>query len=221
MILSGKPVDGVKAKKIGLIDAVYPSEFLQERTTEFIETVLGPSTVLGAKAALVSSKRKAPMKSKFRPRGLGASLLEKTPVGRKLVYARSRRDLMRRTRGNYPAPLAALKVIRKTRRVSLTKGLSREAAAFSQLVAGTTSRNLIRLYHTSEALKRETGVAGVVPQRSVKATGVLGAGTYAFFQSGQPDAPRRGITRWNDLSVNHRCCCLICQGFGKDTGSGS
>ena len=57
------------------------------------------------------------------PGGFMAWLLEKNPLGRKLVYAISRRGIEKETRGNYPAPFAALEVVKTGMEEGAARGI--------------------------------------------------------------------------------------------------
>ncbi len=153
MILAGKPVDAKSALRIGLVDALFPKEFLAEKSVGFLEGVLA---VGGARPA--------------RRRARGAFLLEGNPVGRAILYGRARAEVRKRSGRHYPAPFAAIEVIRRTYRArgkeapartadrrALERGLAAERSAFAALHPGQVSRNLLRLFFTGEALKKETG----------------------------------------------------------------
>jgi 3-hydroxyacyl-CoA dehydrogenase / enoyl-CoA hydratase / 3-hydroxybutyryl-CoA epimerase len=148
MILGGKPVSAKAALAMGLVDAVCAAASLEEQAKDFLKQAPGQRRT---------------------PRGPG-------PLARRQLFSRAREDVMRRTQGNTPAPLAALELIRNAERVSLSDGLAQERDAFSKLATGNVSKNLIRLYFVSTALKKETGVQEAVPPRDIKAAGVLGAG---------------------------------------------
>src|SRR5256885_13556323 len=46
-----------------------------------------------------------------RPGGVLAWLLDRNPLGRRLVFRTARRQVLERTKGHYPAPLAALEAV--------------------------------------------------------------------------------------------------------------
>jgi len=171
MILTGKPVDAKTAQRIGLADALYPREFLSEKRAAFLAGVLAPG---GSRELLAR-----------RPPGVGF-LLERNPIGRAILYRRSRAEVVKRSGRHYPAPLAAIEVIRHTYRPSRpdlrgrsanrharARGLSLERRTFASLHPGPVSRNLLGLFLTSEALKKERGSG---TSRTIAAAGVLGAG---------------------------------------------
>jgi len=107
MILNGSTVDGKKALRMGLVSACVPAGLLIEE-----------AAALALKAAHQGLKPKA-----FKPKGAMNWILEKTPFGRALVFKKSREAVLKATKGQYPAPLAALDIIRKTLSMDIEQGL--------------------------------------------------------------------------------------------------
>ena len=162
MILSGKAVVGVQAARIRLVDACYPEAFLEEKTAEFLRALLTPA---GRQA--VERRRKG--------KKLLLRLAEDTALGRALVLRAARRDLEGRLGGHYPAPLAALEVLRRTVRSSRVRALSLERETLGRLLPGTVCKNLVRLFFAREAVKKNPALQGEA--RPVSRAAVLGAGT--------------------------------------------
>ncbi len=159
MILTGKNIDPRKAKKIGLVDKVVPVEFLEEKALKWAEE-------------LAAGKGKPPEKKKE----LKEKLLENLPGGKWVVIDQARKMVMAKTNGNYPAPLAALDVVKETFGGDIEKGLKVEAQAFIKLVTTPESKNLIEVFYLTERVKKDKGVEGGVKGRDVKRAGVVGAG---------------------------------------------
>ena len=85
--------------------------------------------------------------------------------------------ILGKTKGQYPAPLAALKAIREGCNKTLEEGLKAEQEAALEVVGTPISANLIGVFFMNNALARDTGVADTsVKPREVKRVGVLGAG---------------------------------------------
>ena len=169
MILSGSRVNASKALKIGLVDLAYPSAFCREWTyARFVEICRG-----GEDALIDANRAKA-----RRRRGW---FVEQTPVGRSLLFRTAARDLQRRTGGHYPAPVAALRVLRRTTVGSLRNRRMRsraahiEAQAFGRLAAGEVSANLTRLFFAREGAKRQELPNRAAP-RVIERALVVGAG---------------------------------------------
>jgi 3-hydroxyacyl-CoA dehydrogenase/enoyl-CoA hydratase/3-hydroxybutyryl-CoA epimerase/3-hydroxyacyl-CoA dehydrogenase/enoyl-CoA hydratase/3-hydroxybutyryl-CoA epimerase/enoyl-CoA isomerase len=82
-----------------------------------------------------------------------------------------------KTKGQYPAPLAALKAIKEGCNKPLAEGLEAEKAAALEVVGSPTSANLIGVFFMQQRLARDPGVTDPsVKPREVKRVGVLGAG---------------------------------------------
>lgn len=165
MILSGKPINAVKAWKINLADALVPVDFFAVKASAFIRNIL---TVEGEKRVAVMRK----------PRGWRRALVEKNPLGRNLLFNSARKEVLKKTKGHYPAPLVALDLIKQTYELPLDKGLAKEIETFITNVPGAfaDAPNLIHLFFVQEALKKDKGVADDVVPAKVASVGVIGAG---------------------------------------------
>ncbi len=159
MILTGKNIDARKAKKMGLVDKVVPVEYLEERALKWAEE-------------LAEGKGKPIPKKKE----LKETLLENLPGGKWVVIDQARKMVLAKTNGNYPAPLSALEVVKKTFGGDLEKGLKVEAEAFIELVTTPESKNLIEVFYLTERVKKDKGTDTNAKAQDVKRAGVLGAG---------------------------------------------
>lgn len=156
LILTGKTVDGRKALRLGLVDALLPeARFLDEVRAFALERRHG---------------RRKPRDGSWRE-----LLLEKNPLGRKVLFDQARKTTLHKTRGHYPAPLRAIEVVRLGIEDGRQAGFEAEARAVGELATSRIAKNLIHVFHLTEAAKRSRGVAGGTP-RQVKAAAVLGAG---------------------------------------------
>ncbi len=175
IILSGKNLDAKRAYRAGLVDKVIPKELVEAAAFAFANDVISGANVLA--------------RSRRKPRGFINFLLEKNPIGRMLIYYQARKMTLKRTKGHYPAPLEALKVIRKSYRKSLRRGLDIEARHFGRLIASQISKNLIKLFFWTETVKKETGTVKEninplpVKQAAVLGAGVMGGGIAQLFAS--------------------------------------
>ncbi len=96
MIRAGKASDSRRAYRSGLVDGIVAPEFAREQARDFVEKIV---TIEGARE--VQRRRR-------RGRSRLADFLAATPLTRWIVFAAARREVMKRTRGHYPAPLKAL-----------------------------------------------------------------------------------------------------------------
>ena len=160
LILTGRAVDGRKAKKIGLVDKVVPKELLEEKALAWAEELA-----------------KKGKRDKGHPDlDLKERVLETVPGGKWLIFDQAKKQLMQKTHGNYPAPLAALSVIRKCYGGRLEDGLRAEAEAFAKLVVTPESKNLIRVFYLAERVKKDKGVTAAVKPKPIHFAAVVGAG---------------------------------------------
>jgi 3-hydroxyacyl-CoA dehydrogenase / enoyl-CoA hydratase / 3-hydroxybutyryl-CoA epimerase len=184
LILTGKNVKPSKARKLGLVDEVVPAPILRSlavrRARELAEGLkVERPRGQGLKAVAQQGKK-----------GLGGLLLgltnkemwtevtlEDNPVGRKLLFSQARKQLLKKTRGKYPAQERALEAIRIGVDSGRSAGLEAEAKFFGELVVSDVSKRLVEIFFATTALKKENGTASAdVKAREVKKVGVLGGG---------------------------------------------
>ncbi|MGH7465629.1 MAG: enoyl-CoA hydratase-related protein, partial [Longimicrobiales bacterium] len=156
MILTGSSVSARKAQRIGLVSERMHPAVLYERAR--------------ALAQELSAQRGSPR----RRRPLLSKLLDDTALGRRVILAQARRQVLKETRGHYPAPLRALDVIAQSARLPLDAALRIEAKALGELIVTDVSKNLLHVFQLMERAKK-TGPPGVKP-RKVERVAVLGAG---------------------------------------------
>ncbi|MGH7559593.1 MAG: 3-hydroxyacyl-CoA dehydrogenase NAD-binding domain-containing protein [Gemmatimonadales bacterium] len=156
IILAGRSERAQKALRLGLIDELVPPSILR-------------GTALAAADRLARSG--IPLRQ-----ARGGLLLDRNPVGRRVVYHQARAQVLRKTGGHYPAPLAALDAVRAGLEQGMEAGLRREAKLFGLLAVGEVSRNLVRIFFATNALKKDDGVPTGTPAKTVRLVGVVGAG---------------------------------------------
>jgi len=158
MMLTGKQLRAKQALKAGLVDDVVPSSVLLR--------------VAEQKAISLRQRGKSTGKRK---QGLMDKLLENNSVGRNIVYQQAQKTVQAKTQGNYPAPLKIIDCIRTGIELSAEQGYQLEAEHFADLVMSDESAQLRQLFFATTAMKKEQGVADVMPDKISKA-GVLGGG---------------------------------------------
>ncbi len=164
IILSGKSVDSRKALKIGLVDSLIREEFLSEKLSEFANEILKDAE---------SNKFILAQKSAQKKRLFFETIL----FGKYLIYFFAQKDLWEKTKGAYPAPFVALEVIKRTYGFTYgARGFKTELDAFCELCVGDISKNLIEIFFTNEALKKDSGIESSESANEVENAAVLGAG---------------------------------------------
>lgn len=161
MILTGKNIRARKAAQIGLVhELVHPA-------------VLRRVAMQRAREIADGVRDRNPQARKHDAKAL---LLDDNPVGRAIVLRQAREMTLKKTRGNYPAPLAALDAVAAGYH-DREKGYREEARLFGEMAMTSISRELIGIFFASTALKKDSGVGDEpVAPLPIRKLGVLGAG---------------------------------------------
>ncbi len=159
IILTGKSERASKALRLGMVDEAVPPSILRA-------------------VAMAAAERFAAGESprRTRKRGTSGALLDGNPLGRRLVYRAAERAVLKRTHGNYPAPLAALDVVRIGLEQGERAGFDAERRRFGALAVSDVSRRLVQIFFATTALKKDDGVGGPARPRPVARLGVVGSG---------------------------------------------
>jgi len=161
MILTGKNVRAKKALQIGLVDELVHPAILKRIAVERARD-------------LGEGRRKREGHSS----GALGALLDGNAVGRNFVFKKAREETVKKTRGNYPAPLAAIDAIESGFTHGLAAGYRDEARLFGELAMTEVSRQLVTLFFATTALKKDSGLAEghEATPLPVHKVGILGAG---------------------------------------------
>ena len=166
IILAGKSVKAKKALRIGLVDEVVPPASLLE--------------VARARAAVLASGKLRRGKAGGSPGAIERVTriaLEGNALGREVLFRQARKAVLAKTRGHYPAPLAALEAVEHGYAKGFAKGLEREAKLFGELAMSPVARRLMEIFFATTALKKDNGTGDPsVKPRTVERLGVLGGG---------------------------------------------
>src|SRR6266850_1559333 len=162
LILTGRSLDARRAEKLGLIGRAVPGAWLME----YAHRRLGE----------LAKRNPRRRRDAWRAKNLGAWLLDGTSLGHGIALRSARKATLERTRGNYPAPLAALDVLAKSQGKPIDAGLRLEAAAVSELVVGPVCKNLVRIFLLSERAKKEPVADAAIKPQPVRTMALVGAG---------------------------------------------
>ena len=171
MMLTGRELRAKEALALGLVDQLTGKGDLREAAVKFgiaLERLHREGEGSGLKR---------PVDSIFTRAGLSHWLLAKTALGRHLLFSKARKATLAKTRGNYPAPIRILEVVRTGIERGLPAGLTAESKAFGELAVSPEARELIHIFFATNALKKDPGVENAdIEPRKVSKVGVLGAG---------------------------------------------
>jgi len=156
MMLTGKMIKGDRARKMGLVDSVVDPNALERTAIATAEQLADGTT-----------------KPKMRKLGWMDWFLEKTPVGRNIMFNQATKKVMKQTKGKYPAPIDILECVKTGLESGHAAGSAKEATKFGALSQTAESRSLRGLFYgQTECKKNNYGE----PSVDVQTIGVLGAG---------------------------------------------
>lgn len=158
LICAGETVTADKAKSLGIVFDAVPSE----RLVDEAKRILAWTRESGDWQKQRQRKRQ--------PVGVTEDQLGFTEAVARAV-------ILQKTKGQVPAPLAALEAIVKGCNLPLDEGLAIESERFIPLAGSTVSRNLIAVFFMNQRLSKDTGVEDAAIQPgSVESVAVVGAG---------------------------------------------
>lgn len=172
VILAGKVLDGKRAKRIGLVDEVVPQTILEEWARNFARAKFGSKKRSNAGPGGGPARVREPK--------IAERLLE--GPGRRIVFSKARKAVLKETKGHYPAPLAALSVVEKGFSRPFGEALELEVEGVGALIGTPVMRSLVGLFFRMEEVRKESGVEALVGAgararpRKIGRVGVLGAG---------------------------------------------
>ncbi len=156
LLLTGKMLDGRRARRVGLVDAVGPAELLKDI----------------AQTCMRQGVR--------RKRGMLNGMVRLLPWLRGRVLAKARAQVAKKTGGQYPAPFAILDCADAAFRGSKDRGFALEAKRLGELIVSKPSRNLVRLFVLAEQAREVECDAREVERAFVAGAGTMGAGIVAL-----------------------------------------
>jgi 3-hydroxyacyl-CoA dehydrogenase/enoyl-CoA hydratase/3-hydroxybutyryl-CoA epimerase/enoyl-CoA isomerase len=156
LICSGEPVRASRALQLGLVFDVVASEHL----------------LAEARRLLAWSRQSGDWRQVRRRKQQPVGLSEEQ---RSFAAAVARQEVLGKTRGLVPAPLAALEAIFQGCNLPLEEGLKVETEHFVPLVGSLISRNLMGVFFLTQ--RAQKGPAGLTAApRPVQRVGIVGAG---------------------------------------------
>ncbi|ODN04707.1 Trifunctional enzyme subunit alpha, mitochondrial [Orchesella cincta] len=171
MMLTGKTLKSDKAKKFGIVDQIIKplgpgTDSAQNRTMQYLEEIAIKTAQGLADGTVKSSKKKSGMDKVM-------DFALKFQFVKNKVFEKAKGQVMKQTKGVYPAPLKILEVVRTGLDKGPAAGYEAEANGFGHLAMTPESKGLISLFHGQTECKKN---AFGKPQRPAKNLAVLGAG---------------------------------------------
>ncbi len=171
LILAGKTVKPKKALSIGLVDESVPPALLLDVAQARARALADGEKLRPAAPGVVDRLKKDPQAT------LQKLALEENFLGREVLFRQARKTLLEKTKGHYPAPVAALEAIQAGVEKGMQAGLEIEARLFGDLAVSPVARELMGIFFATTALKKDNGTSDPsVRGREVQSVGILGGG---------------------------------------------
>lgn len=154
MILTGKTLNGKKAKRAGLVEEIYPVERILEYAPKHFKT-------------------------KAKKKSFKDSLEEMATdnvLTKKIIFQKARENVLKKTKGFYQAPLKILDVMEAGMLKGRTSYLAAESQAFGELCVSDQSKNLQHIFFMVEGAKKYPHSTGAELPKLERGA-CLGAGT--------------------------------------------
>jgi 3-hydroxyacyl-CoA dehydrogenase/enoyl-CoA hydratase/3-hydroxybutyryl-CoA epimerase/3-hydroxyacyl-CoA dehydrogenase/enoyl-CoA hydratase/3-hydroxybutyryl-CoA epimerase/enoyl-CoA isomerase len=158
LVCGGESIDGRAARSMGLADDVVANDKIEQ-----------------AAIGLIRAEQKTKQYLKDRQTWSGPLPLDDTELGFLAVTANA--FISGQTKGNYPAPIAALNTMVGAARADIEGACEAEAKGMAELFGTPVNRALINVFLLMDRNKKDTGVDRTdVTPREIKSLGVFGAG---------------------------------------------
>lgn len=160
MMLTGKAQNPEMAKRQGLVDEIVSHSILLDVATKFAYKPQNKAPRLKNTNWNDWAKHKA---------------IDSNTFGRSLAIKQARKQMLKKTRGLYPAPKKLIELIEKSFDLSVDEALSLERKIFGELLISWQSYNLRGLFLAGQELAKENKKAST-KHDNINQIGVIGAG---------------------------------------------
>ncbi len=170
LMLTGRPIDARKARRLGLVDEVVPEQMLLDIAIQRAREAAGADddgSGNGFKLSVDAIQKLA---------------LERNRLGREILFRQARQRVAKETRGNYPAPPRIIEAVEIGIDEGMAAGLEAEARFLGELIMTPESRALRSIFFASRELKNERWVEAQplpVEHLAVIGGGLMGGGIAA------------------------------------------
>jgi 3-hydroxyacyl-CoA dehydrogenase len=168
MMTTGNPINAVRAKELGLVDALAEGDLLQDAVKYALE---------------LANSGKGPRRIRDMPPKLEGDA--------RAFFARMREQVAKESKG-YPAPLEIVACAEAAATLPFDEGRREERARFAKLVEGAESKALRHAFFAERQTSKIPDVPDDTPVREIASAAIVGAGTMgggiamAFANAGLP-----------------------------------
>ena len=185
LILSGQQLGGFQARSKGIVHETVPTEALTTVGDKILKTHFERGSA--------SSLFRAPKKPSWR------RAIEDLSFVKNYALKKADQEVLSKTQGHYPAPLAIINVLRRGVSASRAQRFAEESLGVAALAVSPVTRQCIRLFFLQEEAKKKPSEINadfdpkLIRQAAVLGAGAMGAGIALL-------CARKGIsTRLKDI----------------------
>ncbi|XP_060522777.1 trifunctional enzyme subunit alpha, mitochondrial [Cylas formicarius] len=169
--LTGKNLSADKAKKLGIVDLVVDPLGPGLDTAENMTRLHLESVAVGIAKQIASGKFPIKREKKLTDKVLNYAL--QYDFVKDQIFGKAKKQVMKLSKGLYPAPLKILEVVREGLDKGIERGYDAESRGFGELAMTPQSKGLISLFYGQTQCKKNRFGQ---PAKEVKTVAVLGAG---------------------------------------------
>jgi 3-hydroxyacyl-CoA dehydrogenase/enoyl-CoA hydratase/3-hydroxybutyryl-CoA epimerase/3-hydroxyacyl-CoA dehydrogenase/enoyl-CoA hydratase/3-hydroxybutyryl-CoA epimerase/enoyl-CoA isomerase len=127
-------------------------------------------------AAIALIREEQTTKSYLRDRERWGEPIAINPTELGFLFATASGQIQQETKGQYPAPPAALAVLGEGSQLDIDAALEKEAQGMAQLFGTPENRALINVFFLTDRNKRDSGLERPAEARPIQSVGIVGAG---------------------------------------------
>lgn len=170
LILTGKRLNGFQARSRGIVHDVVPTEALSSVGEKILSTLISSKSRSAAEAKLFR-RRKPPLAKRIQ------NSIENNGLVKRYALRKATQQTMAQTHGHYPAPLAAIDVLRNGLTATAKQAFKFESETVAKLGESPVTQECMRLFFMQEdAKKPPASLTAKVNSDSINQAAVLGAG---------------------------------------------
>lgn len=188
LILSPRPIDSTRALRMKLFDKLFPQVNLDQFVKEYVKDIVDGKI----------KKYRYPKPMNKGPK----DYVMNSSIGHRVIFRKSRENVLKETRGFYLAPMKAIDVVSQNFYLDRRRGLDIESRGFGELAVTSISKNLVHVFYLSEKYRKLSveGAEQIKPQpinrAAVLGAGVMGGGIAQAFSN------KDIFTRLKDINLD-------------------
>ncbi len=160
LLLTGRMISGIKAYQTGLLHACVPAPLMESQCRVLLQRVSKHKRLSAAIARTSAFSRSLPKWA-----------MEGNPIGRKMIFKKTRETIEEKTQGRQPAAYHCLDAVAYGFETTGAKALQKEAELFAASISTREAQSLSHLHR----IRMQVQASAVISPPSSPTIGLLGA----------------------------------------------